>query len=118
MSEFVEVAQISDVMEGSIRIVLAGNIPILLTRVNSTFYATELLCPHLAADLSSGTLHGTVLTCPMHESQFDVRDGHVVRWTSLTGIKLAYALKARPPRPLRCFPVRVEGGRVLAAVPQ
>jgi nitrite reductase/ring-hydroxylating ferredoxin subunit len=116
MSEFVEVARISDVMEGSIKKVLAGNIPILLSMVNGKFYATELLCPHLEADLSAGTLHGTVLTCPMHESQFDIRDGHVVRWTSLTGIKLAYASKTRPPRALMCYPVRIEGDRVLVSV--
>ena len=117
MSEFAEVARISELMEGSIRKVLAGGVPILLARVNGNCYATELLCPHLEADLSTGTLHGPVLTCPMHESQFDVRDGHVVRWTSLTGIKLAYASNARPPRPLRCYPVLVEGDRVLVSVP-
>jgi nitrite reductase/ring-hydroxylating ferredoxin subunit len=117
MSEFVEVARVPDIREGSIRKVLAGSTPILLVRANGTFYATELLCPHLEADLSGGTLHGTVLTCPMHESQFDVRDGHVVRWTSLAGIKLAYASKARPPRSLRCYPVRVDGDRIFAAVP-
>jgi len=116
MSEFAEVARVSDISEGSIRKVLAGSTPILLARANGNFYATALLCPHLEADLSAGTLHGTVLTCPMHESQFDVRDGHVVRWTSLTGIKLAYASKARPPRSLRCYPVRIDGDRVFVKV--
>jgi 3-phenylpropionate/trans-cinnamate dioxygenase ferredoxin subunit len=117
MNEFVEVARVSDVSDGTMKKVLAGPTPILLAKVNGNFYASELFCPHLEADLSEGTLHGTVLTCPMHESQFDLKDGHIVRWTNLRGIKLAYASKSRPPRRLRCYPVRIDGDRVLVAPP-
>jgi 3-phenylpropionate/trans-cinnamate dioxygenase ferredoxin subunit len=98
------------------RNVMAGDTGILLARVNGQFYATELLCPHLKADLSEGTLNGTILTCPMHNSQFDVRDGRVVRWTDLTGTVLNFAKKSHPPRPLLCYPVRVEGETVLVQV--
>jgi 3-phenylpropionate/trans-cinnamate dioxygenase ferredoxin subunit len=115
MSEFVEVAHISEFMDGTMKKVTAGDIQILLARANGKFYASQHLCPHLGADLSEGTLRGTVLTCPMHNSQFDIRDGHVVRWTNLTGIKLSYASKTHPPRSLRCFPVRVEGEMVLVS---
>jgi len=107
----------SEFRDGMLKKVTIGRIPVLIAKANGTFFASELFCPHLGADLSAGTLHGTVLTCPMHESQFDLRDGRVIRWTSLTGIKLAYASKARPPRPLRTYPVRIEGDRILVAVP-
>jgi 3-phenylpropionate/trans-cinnamate dioxygenase ferredoxin subunit len=117
MSEFVEVARISEIMDGAMKKVTTGTIQILLMRANGEFYASQLLCPHLEADLSEGTLHGIVLTCPMHNSQFDIRDGHVVRWTNLTGIKLSYASKAHPPRSLRCYPVYIDGDRVLVSVP-
>jgi 3-phenylpropionate/trans-cinnamate dioxygenase ferredoxin component len=117
MSEFYEVARIPEIMEGAMKKVTAGTIQILLTRVKGEFYASQLLCPHLEADLSEGTLNGTVLTCPMHNSQYAIRDGHVVRWTNLTGIKLSYASKAHPPRSLRCYPVHIDGGRVLVSVP-
>jgi nitrite reductase/ring-hydroxylating ferredoxin subunit len=116
MGEFVEAARISEVGEGTLKKVMVKDIPILLVRANGKFYASQPLCPHLEADLSGGTLRGTVLTCPMHNSQFDIRDGHVIRWTDLTGVRLSYASKAHPPRSLKCYPVHVEGDRVLVSL--
>jgi len=105
-------ARTSDLTEGGLKKVTVGGTGILLAKADGQFYATELLCPHLEADLSEGTLRGTILTCPMHNSQFDLRDGHVVRWTDLTGTILSYTKKARPPRPLKCYEVRVEGDTI------
>lgn len=36
-------------------------------------------CPHAGARLSEGELEGSILTCPRHGSQFDVRTGERVR---------------------------------------
>ena len=113
MSPFLPVARAQEFQNGTMKTVMAGSTGILLAKINGQFYATDLLCPHMQADLSEGTLSGTILTCPMHNSQFDLKDGHVVRWTDLTGIILSYAKKTRPPRPLKCYPVRVEGDTVL-----
>ena len=44
------------------------------------------------------------VTCPSHSSQFDVRTGE--------------ALSPPAERPLRTFPVKVEGGRVLVDLPE
>jgi 3-phenylpropionate/trans-cinnamate dioxygenase ferredoxin subunit len=118
MSNFVEAARIVEIADGGMKKIAIGGTGILLAKSNGQFYATELFCPHLGADLSTGTLEGTILTCPMHNSQFDLRDGHVIRWTDLTGIRLAFASKARPPRSLKCYPVRIEGDRVLVTVPE
>jgi 3-phenylpropionate/trans-cinnamate dioxygenase ferredoxin component len=109
----VEAARTTELREGQLKRVQADGKEILLAKANGQFYASELFCPHMEADLSQGTLRGTILTCPMHNSQFDLRDGHVVRWTDLSGIVLTYAKKNRPPRSLKCYPVRVEGGRIL-----
>ncbi len=117
MSTVVDVAGISELREGAIRKVTAGGTSILLARIKGRYYAAEATCPHLHADLSEGTLQGTVLTCPFHGSRFDLRDGHVVRWTDLSGIKLTYAMKARPPRPLATYPVHIEGDRILITLP-
>lgn len=117
MAEFVEVCRLQDLGEGELKKVQAGGKEILLVRRGSRVYATDALCPHLQADLSEGTLHGFILTCPMHHSQFDIRDGHVVRWTDLSGTILRYASRQVPPRPLTTYPVRVEGERVLVRLP-
>jgi 3-phenylpropionate/trans-cinnamate dioxygenase ferredoxin subunit len=112
---FVEVANISDVDNGMMKKVVIGGRAILLAKVQGTFYATDALCPHLQGDLTEGTLQGTVLNCPLHSSKFDIRNGRVIRWTDLTGIKLTNASAARPPRLLPSYPVRIDGDRVLVA---
>jgi 3-phenylpropionate/trans-cinnamate dioxygenase ferredoxin subunit len=117
MGEFVRVALLSELNEGSLKKVTVNSTRLLLAKVRGQVYAASLLCPHLGADLSEGTLHGTVLTCPLHNSQFDLRDGRVVRWTDLKGAVLTYATKARPPRSLKCYPVRVEEDTVLVSIP-
>lgn len=88
---------------------------ILLARANGRYYAVDARCPHLEGDLSEGTLRDTILTCPIHHSRFDLRDGHVIQWTDLTGIRLIIASRQHPPQSLKSYPVRVEGDRILIA---
>jgi 3-phenylpropionate/trans-cinnamate dioxygenase ferredoxin subunit len=113
---FIEVAKVSDLDNGMMKKVVIGERSILLAKGQGRVYATGALCPHLQADLSEGTLRGTVLTCHLHGSQFDIRDGHVLRWTDLSGTLRTYAAKALPPRPLPTYPVRIEGDRVLVDI--
>lgn len=117
MTEYIEACRLSDLRDGELGKVTVRGRDLLLARRGGHVYATDLLCPHLGADLSGGTLRGYILTCPLHGSQFDLRDGHVVRWTNLSGTILKYASRAVPPRPLTCYPVRIEGDRVLVGLP-
>ncbi len=116
MTDFVEVAKVTDVPEGTLKKTKAGTRDLLLACSGNRYYCADNLCPHLSGDLSQGTLQGTVLTCPVHHSQFDLSDGHVVRWTDLTGIKLVLAKNVRHPRPLSMHPVKVEGDKILVAL--
>jgi 3-phenylpropionate/trans-cinnamate dioxygenase ferredoxin subunit len=116
VSEFFEAASVGDLKEGTIKKVMVHGHGILLARVKGHYFAVDTICPHLEGDLSQGTLQETTLTCPMHKSQFDVRDGHVIRWTDQTGIRLSLASQTHPPRPLKHYPVRVEGEKILIAL--
>jgi 3-phenylpropionate/trans-cinnamate dioxygenase ferredoxin component len=116
VSEYSEAASVSDFGEGTMRKVSLRGHAILLARVKGGYYAVDALCPHLEGDLSEGTLHGTTLTCPMHNSQFDLRDGHVIRWTDLTGIRLTFASQQKPPKSLKQYPVLVKGDKILIAL--
>lgn len=53
--------------------------PVALYRVDGQWCAIADRCPHAGARLSAGELEGTVLTCPKHGSQFDVRTGERLR---------------------------------------
>lgn len=113
VSVVVEAAAIAGFGEGTMRKITVAGRWILLARVQGQYYAVDAFCPHLEGDLSEGTLRGTILTCPMHHSQFDIRDGHVIRWTDMTGIRLTIDSRVHPPLPLRHYSVRAEGDWIL-----
>jgi nitrite reductase/ring-hydroxylating ferredoxin subunit/uncharacterized membrane protein len=52
---------------------------VLLHRAGAEVHALDDVCSHAGALLSRGSVDGCVLTCPLHGSRFDLRDGHVVR---------------------------------------
>jgi nitrite reductase/ring-hydroxylating ferredoxin subunit len=53
--------------------------PLAVYHLGGSLYAVEDRCPHAGAVLSEGELDGSVVTCPRHGSQFDVRDGDRLR---------------------------------------
>jgi len=116
MGDYVDVMEADDLRNGSMRAVSVQGKSILLARVDDAFYATDNVCPHMKGELAKGTLNGTVVTCPRHASQFDLRDGHVVHWTDWSGAKLALSKLFRPPTGLKTYPVKTEEDRVLVEI--
>lgn len=70
--------------------------PIAIYHLGGVLYATGDACPHAGVQLSRGALEGTVVTCPGHGSQFDVRTGARLRGPADDAV--------------RTYPVAVEGG--------
>jgi 3-phenylpropionate/trans-cinnamate dioxygenase ferredoxin subunit len=116
MSEYVEVAKATDIQNGEMKSVSIKNQKILIARADNQFYAASNACPHMGGNLAAGTLQGTVVTCPRHGSQFDLKDGHTVRWTTWSGGKLAISKLFRSPRPIQTYPTKIEGDRVLVEI--
>lgn len=113
MAEFVEVSGKQEIKSGQMKMISVAGHEILLARVDDDFYAVDNRCPHMGGNLSQGTLEKTIVTCPRHNSQFDLRDGHVVRWTDWSGVKLSLAKMIKSPRPLKTYKVKVEGDKIL-----
>ena len=90
---------------------MAGH-EVLLARVADKYYAGGNRCPHMGGKLSQGKLEGTVATCPRHGSQFDLRDGRVVRWLKGSGILSRVGKALKSPRPLATYNVKVEDDRI------
>lgn len=116
MTEFVAVPGGNELKGGQMKMFNLGKREILLARVGDTFYAADNRCPHMNGNLSEGKLERTVVTCPRHHSQFDLTDGHVVRWTDWSGIKLSVAKMMKSPRTLNTYKVKVEGGKVVVEI--
>ena len=115
MGEFTELSKIDELKDGTMKEVNVAGRQILLARVGDKYYAVDNLCPHMKGNLSQGKLLGTVVTCPLHGSQFDISNGQVVRW--LRGglmSKLGKALKIS--KDLTVYNVKVEGSRVLVEI--
>ncbi len=113
---FIELAAADDLSEGSMKMVLVDGQEILLARVGDNYYCAENRCPHMGGNLSQGLLEGTLITCPRHHSQFDLTDGHVIRWTDFGGIKKSIGKLFKSPRPLKMYPVKVEDGKIMVEV--
>ncbi len=102
----------STVANGSLRPLLLGVRPVLLTRVDGSLYAIEGACPHLGGELADGTIVGRRLTCPLHEAVFDVATGAVV----------ADPFGVAPPEggvaPVAAYAVRVTNGMIEVDLPE
>ncbi len=67
-------------------------------------------------DLAAGKLEGTIITCPRHTSQFDITDGHNIRWMKGSGLAAAMGKIIKSPRPVLTYKVKIEGDAILVEV--
>ena len=72
--------------------------PVAVYHFSGRVHAAGDVCPHAGARLSEGALEGTVVTCPLHGSQFDVCTGERLRGPADVEIKT--------------YRVDIEGGQV------
>ena len=123
MVDFIEVGKINDLVDGTMKQVRLQGKEILLARVNGTYYAASGRCPHMRGFLSKGELKGMVVTCPMHGSRFDLKEGKVVRWVEGSGfmslmgrLMSMMGMAAKTAKPLTVYEVKIEGDRVMAKI--
>jgi 3-phenylpropionate/trans-cinnamate dioxygenase ferredoxin component len=112
MSEYVPIASAGELQDGEMKKVEVEGRELLLARVGGSYYAIDGRCPHMGGDLSKGSLRGSVVTCPRHGSQFDVRDGGLIRWTDWHGVKLTFGKLLKSPRGTASYEVRRDGDTI------
>lgn len=52
---------------------------VLLHRADGVVHALDNVCSHAGGLLSRGEVSGSTVTCPLHGSRFDLRDGQIAR---------------------------------------
>jgi nitrite reductase/ring-hydroxylating ferredoxin subunit/uncharacterized membrane protein len=97
-TEYVAVGFGGDFPEGEMKRVAAAGMPVMLIRVRGTLHAIGDICTHAGGPLNEGTFSDGVVTCPWHQSRFQVTDG---------AVKEGPATFSQPT-----FAVREDGGRV------
>jgi nitrite reductase/ring-hydroxylating ferredoxin subunit len=73
----VKVCKLADVVDGEMRAFQVKGVtwPVIVTRVDGELHACPGVCPHEDVALWNGDLTGTVITCPGHAYEFDLRTG-------------------------------------------
>jgi nitrite reductase/ring-hydroxylating ferredoxin subunit/uncharacterized membrane protein len=69
----------ADLADGEFRSADANGTPVMLARRDGRIYAIHDRCGHRGCLLSEGDLDNHVITCSCHGSQFDIRDGTLLR---------------------------------------
>ena len=116
MVNFIQVGKTSELQEGTMKEVQTQGLKLLLARAGNKYYAADNRCPHMGGKLSQGKLDGTVVTCPRHGSQFDLRDGQVIRWLKGSGLASTVGKVLKAPKKLNTYNVKVEDDRILIKV--
>lgn len=75
LSGYTAVAECEEIPEGGGRPYKISGKSIAIFRVHDRFYAINNICPHQGASLGKGKLKGYIVSCPLHDQQFDVRSG-------------------------------------------
>ncbi len=102
MPGFVKMATLDELPPGASKEVEHDGRIFALFNVGGTISAIDGICPHQGGPLAEGTLDGTIVTCPWHGWQFDVRSGRCLIGT-------------RIKQPV--FAVKIEGRDVMVEVP-
>jgi nitrite reductase/ring-hydroxylating ferredoxin subunit len=74
-SNFVKVADLKDVPEGTPKAVKVDGRSIALFQHQGSIYATDNQCPHMGYPLTRGRVRNGVLTCDWHGWSYDMRGG-------------------------------------------
>ena len=101
MPERVKIAACSDVPPGTGKVVVALGRVLALFNVEGEYFAVDNSCPHRGGPLGEGILRGTVVTCPWHGWQFDVKSG---------------ISPLDPRHTVRCMRLEVEGADLIACL--
>ena len=125
MADYIEIGKTNDISQGMMKGVKAAVKDILIANVGGKYYAAEGHCPHMKGNLSKGKLNGTIVTCPVHGSQFDLKTGKTVRWIGSSGfmgmmgkLMSLLGIAAKKEKPLTVYEVKVEGDRIMAEIPK
>ena len=75
MSNWINVCKTSQLKKGDMIDFDYEEKKILIANLNGQIYATDRICTHAEADLSTGILSEEGVTCPLHLSTFDLKTG-------------------------------------------
>ncbi len=82
--------------------VRVGEVPVAIVRAGGILHAVNNVCTHQYALLSDGYVEDGCIECPLHQGRFNLATGE--------------AMCAPVTEPIKVYPVKVEGGRILVEI--
>ena len=99
MTIFVDIGSLNDIPAQGARLVKTAQGCVAVFRTaDDRVFALEDRCPHKGGPLSEGIVHGTSVTCPLHNWVFDMNTGQA---------------QGADEGKVRTYSIRVQQGRVL-----
>jgi 3-phenylpropionate/trans-cinnamate dioxygenase ferredoxin subunit len=101
MSDYIPVANTSEIPDPGKMLVEVEDRLIVLIRAAGHYYALDDVCTHDGGPLSEGPLdtHAGTIACPRHGAKFDIKTGA--------------ALTMPATKPTKAHEVRIEGDQIL-----
>jgi nitrite reductase (NADH) small subunit len=104
-SRWIRVTELANIPEREGRAVQIGGREIAIFNLGDRLLATGNRCPHRGGPLCDGIITGAAVVCPLHSWKVGLEDGVVQRPASESA------------RCVETFPVRVDDGVIVVAVP-
>lgn len=102
LSEWIKAGNLEQVKEGQLFGFTHGDKKILLANLKGKIHATDLICTHANADLSTGFLSEDGVRCPLHLSVFNLENGEPQNLPA--------------ENPLKVYNVKIDGNEVYVEV--
>lgn len=97
---WVKVASTDQLQDDEVVASRHGDLQLAVYCSGGEYFVSDNICTHQYALLSDGYLEDGCIECPLHQARFDLRTGK--------------ALCAPATQDMRVYPVKVEGGDILA----
>jgi nitrite reductase (NADH) small subunit len=102
MSNWIDIVSLDDIPRLGSRVIRTDTMDVALFRTrDDQVFALRDTCPHKGGPLSQGIVHGTSVTCPLHNWKIDLATGRAL---------------GPDEGCTNVFDTRVENGRVLLAL--
>nr|WP_255465357.1 non-heme iron oxygenase ferredoxin subunit [Nitrosopumilus sp. b3] len=88
LSEWIKACNLEQVKEGQLFGFTHNDKKLLLANLKGKIHATDLICTHADADLSTGILSEEGVRCPLHLSVFNLDDGKPQNLPAETPLKV------------------------------
>jgi len=119
MAKKVSIGKAEEFRQGEMKTVNVDGTTVLVVRLDDdTVCAVKNQCSHMRLPLNGGKLEGNTITCPFHNSQFNICTGENIDWVrGVAGVRLpkwsrGLLAMGQQPKGLQTYPVTEQDGRL------